>query len=150
MSTAAKDTRATIIAVMRYRDADAALKFLTDVFGFAEHAVYRGEDGKVQHAELSFGNGMIMIGPVADTPFGRFMREPGRAGGVTGAIYAIVANPDTHHAKSVTAGFDIIMALRDEFYGGREYSVRDPEGYVWTFGTYDPWTAQALGDAPPA
>ena len=150
MSTSAKDTRATIIAVMRYRDADAALKFLKDVFGFAEHVVFRSEDGKVQHAELSFGNGMIMIGPVADTPFGKFMREPGDAGGVTTALYAIVADPDAHHARSVAAGFEVVMALRDEFYGGREYSVRDPEGNVWTFGTYDPWAIQALDDAPPA
>lgn len=150
MSTSAKDTRATIIAVMRYRDADAALKFLTETFGFTEHAIYRGDDGKVQHAELSFGNGMIMIGPVADTPFGKFMSEPRDAGGVTTALYAMVADPDAHHARSVAAGFEIVMALRDEFYGGREYSVRDPEGNIWTFGTYDPWVAQEPGDAPPA
>ncbi|GLQ54088.1 VOC family protein [Devosia nitrariae] len=150
MNATAKDTRATIIAVMRYRDADAALKFLTDIFGFAEHTVYRGEDGEVQHAELSFGNGMIMIGPVDGTAFGRLMREPREAGGVTGALYVIVADPDAHHAKSVEAGFDIVMELRDVFYGEREYSVRDPEGNIWTFGTYDPWVAQEPGDAPPA
>jgi Uncharacterized protein conserved in bacteria len=149
MSPTAADTRATLIASLRYRDADAALAFLTRTFGFAEHAVYRGEDGKVQHAELSFGNGMIMIGPVADTPFGKFMRQPGDAGGVTTSLYAIVADPDAHHAASLEAGFEVVMPLRDEFYGGREYSVRDPEGHVWTFGTYDPWSAGDAGDAPP-
>lgn len=141
MSNDAKPTRATIIPAMRYRDANRALDFLTTVFGFVAGQVFRDDQGKVQHAELSFGNGMIMIGPDADTPFGKFMRMPADAGGVTTSLYAIVADPDAHHARVTAAGFEIVMPLRDEAYGGREYSVRDPEGHVWTFGTYDPWTA---------
>ncbi len=138
----AKDTRATIIPAMRYSDANAALAFLTGVFGFAETNVFRDDAGNVQHAELSFANGMIMIGPIADTPFGKVMRQPGDAGGVTTSLYAIVADPDAHHARAVAAGFEIVLPLRDEFYGGREYTCRDPEGHIWTFGTYDPWAAQ--------
>jgi uncharacterized glyoxalase superfamily protein PhnB len=136
-----KDTTATIIPALRYRDCNAALDFLTRIFGFAEVAAFRDDAGKVQHAELSFGNGMIMIGPVADTPFGKFMRQPGDAGGVTASLYTIVSDPDAHHARVAAAGFEIVMPLRDESYGGREYSVRDPEGQLWTFGTYDPWAA---------
>ena len=141
MSTVAKETGATIVPALRYRDANAALEFLTGLFGFAEHSVYRDDKGNVQHAELSLGNGMVMIGPVADTPFSRVMRQPGEAGGVTTTLYAIVADPDAHHARVAAAGYEIVLPLRDEFYGGREYTCRDPEGHVWTFGTYDPWTA---------
>jgi uncharacterized glyoxalase superfamily protein PhnB len=141
MSTTAKQTRATIIPALRYRDATAALDFLTRVFGFEESNVFRDDEGNVQHAELSFGNGMIMIGPDADTPFGKFMRMPIDAGGVTASFYAIVDDPDAHHDRARSAGFEVVMPLRDESYGGREYSVRDPEGHVWTFGTYDPWAA---------
>ena len=139
MNDIAKATRSTIVPALRYRDADRALEFLTTVFGFTAGQVFRDDAGKVQHAELSFGNGMIMIGPDADTPFGKFMRMPGDAGGVTTSLYAIVADPDAHHARVTAAGFEIVMPLRNESYGGREYSVRDPEGHVWTFGTYDPW-----------
>ena len=67
MSTSAANTRATIIPALRYRDAKAAIGFLCDGLGFEKHAVYEGEDGTVMHAELSFGNGMIMLGSVAPT-----------------------------------------------------------------------------------
>jgi uncharacterized glyoxalase superfamily protein PhnB len=133
------NTRATIIPTMRYRDANAAVDWLCRAFGFEEHSVYRDDKGMVMHAELSFGNGMIMVGPVADTPFGRFMCQPDEAGGETQTAYVLVADADAHHAQAVAAGAEVVMPLRDESYGGREYSCRDPQGHIWTFGTYDPW-----------
>jgi uncharacterized glyoxalase superfamily protein PhnB len=139
MPSPAKTTRASLIAALRYSDADAALALLTDVFGFEEHTVFRDDAGKVAHAELTFGNGMVMIGPVADTPFGKFMARPREAGGVTTSLYGIVTDPDAHYARAKAAGLEVVMPLRDESYGGREYSVRDPEGHIWTFGTYDPF-----------
>ncbi|HQZ12782.1 MAG TPA: VOC family protein [Devosia sp.] len=138
MATVAKNTTAPLMPTMRYRDCNKALDFLTKVFGFTEGNAYRDDKGNVMHAELWFGNGGIMIGPVADTPFGKVMRQPDEAGGVTASYYCVVDDPDAHHARSQAAGFDIFMPLRDESYGSREYSVRDPEGFVWTFGTYDP------------
>ncbi len=140
MTSPAKATKASVVTALSYRDPDRALRILTDTFGFAEHSVYRDDAGKLMHAELSFGNGMIMIGPVSDKGFGAMMREPSKIGGVTATVYAIVTDPDAHHARSVAAGLEIVMPLRDEFYGGREYSCRDAEGHIWTFGTYDPWT----------
>ena len=76
MSDIAKAARASLFPVLRYRDCTAAVDFLTRVFGFTEGLSFRDEAGQVVHAELWFGNGGIMIGPVADTPFGRFMRQP--------------------------------------------------------------------------
>jgi uncharacterized glyoxalase superfamily protein PhnB len=135
----AKPTRAAIIPSMRYRAVNKALALLTETFGFGEHAVIRDDDGNVIHAQLVFGNGMVMIGPVSDTPFSRFMRQPGEVGGITQSVYAIVTDPDAHHARTVAAGVEVVLPLRDEPYGGREYSCRDFEGHIWTFGTYDPW-----------
>ncbi|MEO6015136.1 MAG: VOC family protein [Devosia sp.] len=137
MSNDAKPTRVSLLPVLRYSDCTAALRFLTEVFGFTEGMSFRDDAGKVVHAELWFGNGGMMIGPVADTPFGKFMRQPGEAGGVTASLFLVVSDPDTHHARSQAAGFEILLPLRDEPYGSREYSVRDPEGHIWTFGTYD-------------
>ena len=138
MSSVAKSARASLFPVLRYRDCTAALEFLTDVFGFTEGLSFRDEAGNVVHAELWFGNGGIMIGPVADTPFGKLMRQPGEAGGVTASLFLLVSDPDAHFAASQAAGFEILLPLRDESYGSREYTVRDPEGQIWTFGTYEP------------
>jgi uncharacterized glyoxalase superfamily protein PhnB len=145
MEMRARATTATMISCLNYRDADKALAWLTQAFGFVEHAAYRDPQGKVMHAELKFGNGMIMLGPEQKGEFGkRFMTLPKDAGGRnTQSVYCIVDNADAHHAQAVAAGADIVMPLKDEDYGGRGYSARDPEGHVWTFGTYDPWNVQA-------
>lgn len=135
-----KRTAATLISTMRYEDANAAVDWLCRAFGFEPHAVYKDDNGKVVHAELSFGNGMIMLGPNVETAFGKYMTLPkDTAGRCTQTIYAIVDDVDAHHAQATAAGADVVMPLRDESYGGREYSCRDLEGHIWTFGTYDPW-----------
>lgn len=138
MADTANNVAAPLIPALRYRDCNAALDFLTGVFGFREGAAYRDDAGRVQHAELWLGHGAIMIGPVADTAFGKVMRQPDEAGGVTASFFCHVEDPDAHFARSTAAGFEIVLPLRDESYGSREYSVRDPEGQVWTFGTYAP------------
>jgi uncharacterized glyoxalase superfamily protein PhnB len=138
MSKDAKDTTAPLMPVLRYSDCNKALDFLTNTFGFTEGNAFRDENGNVMHAEVWFGNGGIMIGPVTDTAFGKIMRQPGEAGGVTASLFAVVNDPDAHFARSEQAGLEIILPLRDESYGSREYTVRDPEGHVWTFGTYEP------------
>lgn len=142
-----KRTTATLIPAMRYNDPNAAVDWLCRAFGFKQQAVYKDDSGKVVHAELSFGNGMIMLGPNAETEFGKHMLLPKDAGGrCTQTVYAIVDDVDAHHAQATAAGAEVVMPLRDESYGGREYSCRDIEGHVWTFGTYDPWT-QGSGQA---
>src|SRR5262245_58395797 len=108
-----KATTATMISCLNYRDADAAVDWLNHAFGFGEHAVYRGEDGKVIHAELSFGNGMIMLGPEGKGEFGKkVMTLPGAAGGCTQTVYVIVVDADAHHARAVAAGAEIVMPLK--------------------------------------
>ena len=140
MSENAKKTRATVIPAMRYRDAAAAIEWLCRAFGFEKHLVVPGEGGTIAHAQLTFGNGMIMLGSARDDEFGRLVRPPRDVGGVgTQSPYVIVADADAHHARAVAAGAEIVMPLKDEDYGGRGYSCRDLEGHVWNFGTYDPW-----------
>ncbi len=64
MPSLAKNTKATVIPVLRYRDAPAAIEWLCQTFGFEKHLVVPNEDGSVAHAQLSFGNGMIMLASV--------------------------------------------------------------------------------------
>ena len=130
---------ATVIPTLRYRDAAAAVEWLCRAFGF-ERKLVVPEDGVVVHASLTFGNGMIILGNQRDDEFGRLQKTPAEVGGIgTQSPYVIVADADAHHARAVAAGAKVVYPLKDEDYGGRGYSCRDPEGHLWNFGTYDPW-----------
>ena len=128
--SAPSKTKTSLISCLNYRDADAAISWLVQAFGFEEHAVYRDDAGRAVHAELTFGNGMIMLGPYGKGEFGkRFMTLPELADSrCTQSIYVIVDDADAHHARATAAGAEIIMPLEDASYGGRGYSARDPEG----------------------
>jgi uncharacterized glyoxalase superfamily protein PhnB len=140
MSKIPKDTRATVIPCLRYRDAPAAIQWLCRVFGFEEQLVVPNEDGTIAHAQLSFGNGMIMLGSASDTEFGRLMKQPDEIGGAeTQTSYVVVSDADLVYRQARAAGAEIIMDIKDEDYGGRGFSCRDLEGHIWNFGTYDPW-----------
>ena len=133
-------TTATIIPTMRYRDAARAVSWLCEAFGFERRLIVPGEGTAIAHAQLVFGNGMIMLGSARDDEFGGLQQPPARKGDpVTQSPYIIVDDVDAHYERAVAAGAEIVMPLRDEDYGGRDYSCRDPEGYLWNFGTYDPW-----------
>jgi uncharacterized glyoxalase superfamily protein PhnB len=131
---------ATIIPTLRYRDAAAAIEWLCRAFGFNKHLVVPGEVGAIAHAQLTYGNGMIMLGTAGDDEFGKLQRTPAQVGGVgTQSPYIIVPDADAHHTRAVAAGAKVVYAIRDEPYGGRGYSCLDPEGHLWNFGTYNPW-----------
>jgi uncharacterized glyoxalase superfamily protein PhnB len=140
----------TIVPTLRYRDVAAAIAWLSAAFGFATRAVVNAADGSVRYAELTFGDGMIMLGPVEDSPVGRLMAQPEQAGGAeTQICYIVVDDPTAHRAKAVAAGAKIVLEI-DEECSGRGYSCRDPEGHIWYFGTYAPrrrqgQTARARG-----
>ena len=132
--------RANIIPCLRYRDAAAAIDWLCRAFGFERHMVVPGEGSTIAHAQLTLGNGMVMLGSARDDEFGKLMKTPAQVGGVsTQSAYIVVADADAHHARAVAAGAKVVYPLEDADYGGRGYSCLDPEGNVWSFGTYDPW-----------
>ena len=125
--------RPNIFPALHYRDPDAALEWLKRAFGFEEKAVYRSDDGRIQHAELQLGDGVVMFGGIpADAGLSSEGQPP-----VT--IYAVVNAPDRHYERARSSGAEIVRELADQPYGSREYSARDPEGNVWSFGTYDPY-----------
>ncbi len=130
-----------LIPATRYHDCDAALTFMTDVLGLEPHAVHRGEDGAIVHAEMKLGTGLMMFGPWDKGPFSAFMADPRAAGGETTSIYAVVSDLAARYDRVVAAGAEVIMPLESQDYGGSNFSVRDPEGHVWSFGDYDPMKA---------
>lgn len=121
---------------LSYRDPDAAIAFLTRAFGFEAVAVYRDDDGRVQHAELALGPSIIMLGSEQEaigwvSPLTAKMR--------TMTISVYWPQPlDELLARAVHAGATVVRPLQDTSYGSREFSVRDPEGNEWHWGTYRP------------
>ena len=144
MSGLAKNTTATMIPTLRYRDAAAAIDWLCTAFGFERHLIVPGEDGAIAHAQLTFGNGMVMLGSARDDDFGQ-LQGPLRDSNarVSQSPYVVVSDVDAHHAKAVAAGAYVVMEPEDQDYGARLYSCRDPEGNLWNFGSYDPWEEES-------
>ncbi|CQR64750.1 VOC family protein [Streptomyces leeuwenhoekii] len=128
------DGRPTICPTLLYADAKAAIRQLTEAFGFTELAVYESEDGSVAHAELAQGGGVVMLGSKGTgSRFDEAMRDAGPSG-----AYVVVDDVDAHHRRAVEHGAEILMPPADQDYGSRDYMARDLEGNVWSFGTYAP------------
>ena len=131
--------KAMIVPSLRYRDAPAAIEFLCEAFGFARRLVVPGSDGTIRHAQLTLGDGMIMLGSAQNRDFGALVKTPEELGANTQSAYVIVAEIDAHYRHAKAAGAEIVMDIEDMDYGGRLYSALDPEGNLWHFGSYDPW-----------
>jgi uncharacterized glyoxalase superfamily protein PhnB len=130
-----RDTRPNIFPVIRYKDCAAAIDWLGRAFGFAKHFVAPDADGAIAHAELSLGPGTIMLGSGRKTPDPKNPWDH-----VAMGVYVQVDDVDSHYARAKAAGAEIVRELADTSYGAREYSVRDLEGNLWSFGTYGPET----------
>ncbi|MFI7100202.1 VOC family protein [Streptomyces sp. NPDC050161] len=127
----------SLYPALLYRDAHAAIRQLTTAFGFKKEALYESEDGTVLHAELSHGNGRVMLGSKGrGGAFDAAMADAGPA-----AVYVVVEDTDAHCARAAAAGAEILIPPTDQDYGSRDYLARDAEGNVWSFGTYLPGAA---------
>jgi uncharacterized glyoxalase superfamily protein PhnB len=133
-------TGSTVIPCLRYRDAKYMIGWLRDTFGFHPQAVYEDGSGGVAHAQLTLGSGMIMLGSLReDDQFGKVQSIPAALGGTTQSPYLVVADADAIYRSAIAAGAEIVIEIKDEDYGGRGFSCRDPEGHLWNVGTYSPW-----------
>ncbi len=128
----------SIYPTVRYNDAKAAIRWLTSVLGFEENVVYPGEGESIAHAQLQLGGDLIMLGSAKDDGYAQ---SPKSLGGVTGGVYIALEEPtaiDAAYARAKAAGADLVRELEETDYGSREFGVRDPEGHLWSFGTYRP------------
>ncbi len=140
MTTRPTSATAGIIPCLRYRDATAAIDWLCHAFGFERRLVVPGPNGTVAHAQLTCGQGMVMLSSVTDSEFGRLLRQPDEFDGCeTQCCFVRVVDADAVHARAQAAGARIVVDIRDEEYGGRGFTCRNPEGHVWYVGSYDPW-----------
>lgn len=133
-----------LIPSLRYQDARAAIAWLERAFGFERHALYDGPEGTVAHAELRLGTGMIMVGSASNPgPYTQMYAMPEEIGGrVTSPMYLVVSDGAAAWERAKAAGAEVVMELKEMDYGGKAFSVRDPEGYMWSVGEYDPWGSE--------
>jgi len=123
----------TIWPCLNCRDARTMIRFLVEAFGFEERLLVPGSTGEqVAHAQLSWPEGGgVMLGSAGrdESPFSQ---HP------TGAssVYVVTDRPDELFRRATGAGARLVRELRDEEYGSRGFSVADPEGNLWSFGTY--------------
>jgi len=111
---------------LRYDDPRAAHDWLQRALGFESVSVSEA-DGRIQHAEMRWGEDLIMFGAPNDA----FPKSPA-------VVYVTCEDPDAAHARAAAAEGGSVGELVDRDYGSREFTVHDPEGHTWTFGTYEP------------
>lgn len=118
-----------------------AIDWLCATFGFQRQLVVADDHGGIAHAQLALadGSGLVMLGSLHDNEYGRLMRQPDEIGGCTQSIYVVVKDAEALYRAAVDGGAQIVIDIKDEDYGGQGFTCRDPEGHIWSFGTYDPW-----------
>jgi uncharacterized glyoxalase superfamily protein PhnB len=126
----------TVYPSLAYEDAERAIEWLTEAFGFEPALVVPGEGGGILHAELRTGEGATVM--VLSTRHStRRNRSPRSLGGTAQSVYVATTDPDGVHHIAVRAGADVFNPPHDAGHG-REFCCFDPEGHIWTFGTYAP------------
>jgi uncharacterized glyoxalase superfamily protein PhnB len=118
---------------LNFKDADAGIEWLKAI-GFTEKEVYRDENDAsvVVHAEMLWpAGGGVMFGSHRPNP--DWPTQPGQS-----ATYLVTTDVDGVFAAAVRAGATALREPRDEDYGGRAATVTDPEGNLWSFGSYAP------------
>src|SRR6185295_4352015 len=111
--------RPSFISSLIYRDNRAALEWLQNAFGFDVAGVFTDSKGQIAHAEMSHGNGLVMIG----TEYTDWARSPASLGGKnTQRVHVrLESGIDQHCAQARAAGAKIILEPSEQFYGDRTY-----------------------------
>lgn len=123
-----------------YHDPEAACAWLTDVVGFVPVARHHDAAGRLVHAELALGASLLMLGAVRDDAFGARagLPAPGPAAQGGKCLYLAVPEVDALFARVAQSGVAILETPADRTYGSREFLCSDPEGNLFSFGTYAP------------
>jgi uncharacterized glyoxalase superfamily protein PhnB len=133
-----------------YQDAAAAIDWLCDAFGFEVRLKVEGDNGRIEHSELTYGEGLIMVGqesPESERLWKRSMRSPKSLGGAgTQSIMFFVDDAEAHCAHARARGAHIVEEPTTHDYGedywtDRSYGACDPEGHLW-------WITQRLRSSP--
>lgn len=119
-----------VIPYLSYEDAPAAVEFICNAFGFTERMRMPGPEGILMHAEVAYGDSVLMLSS-AMPEMG--VVSPKGAGAVHGNVTVYVDDVDAHCARAKSAGAAIVEEPQDMFWGDRMYRAADLEGHHWSF-----------------
>ena len=144
------DVLPRIVPMMAYEDVAAALDWLSRAFGFTERMRFEEPDGRITHAEMELGDGVIMLAnPTPDYQSPKHHRDVceharrwSSVSWVIDGLLVYVDDVDEHYEQAQKTGATILSQPQDQTYGDRNYRVEDPEGHRWMF-------AQHLRNVPP-
>ena len=128
-----------VIPYLIVDDAKAAIDFYTKVLGGKERMQMPAPDGKIGHAEVEIGNGLIML---ADEVPEMGQKSPKNVGGSPVTIAVYLDDVDSVFKKAIDAGAREVRAVEDQFYGDRSGGFEDPFGHFWSIQTH-------IEDVPP-
>jgi len=117
-----------------YEELAKTTSFLEQAFGFTRRFSHTNPKGELEHVQLAYGTGVIMLGS-AKQPGLLTVKTPRVAGSLNAAVYLFVESVDEHHARAREAGAEILLKPGDMPWGDRVYCAVDPEGQFWTFAT---------------
>ena len=131
-----------ISTVIFYQDAAAAIDWLCAAFGFEVRLKVEGDGGRIEHSELTYGDGVIMVsneGPVPGRPQLDLMRSPKTIGGqTTQSLMVYVDDANAHFARAKAAGAKVsaepkVTDYGEDYWADRSYGATDLEGHHWWF-----------------
>lgn len=129
----ASESGQAIFPIVSYRDARGAIEWLRRAFGFEVAELYPAEgDGPVEHCEMRLEGNRVMLGSHG---VGKVAKTVSAGPAWT---YVAIDDADSLYSRAKEADAEIVMEPEDQEYGSRDFTVRDPEGNVWSFGTYRP------------
>jgi uncharacterized glyoxalase superfamily protein PhnB len=120
----------SVFPILRAHDPRALIAWIEAALGGTLLALHEGPEGTVGHAEVRVGEGIVMLGEASDDGLSK---PPGSF-----AVYVAVDDVDAVHRAAVEADAEVVREPFDTDYGSRDAAFRDPEGNVWSFGTYRP------------
>jgi len=123
----------SITPYLYVRGALAAIEFYKNVFGATEIVSMIGPNGKIMHAEVRFGDSIVML---ADEDLSRGIMSPHTIGGYSVGLHLYIENVDAVVQKAVENGAKQLHPVKDQFYGDRSGSLLDPFGHMWTIATH--------------
>lgn len=131
-----------ISSSLHARDPAALIDWLCEAFGFELRIKVEGEGGRIEHSELSYGDGLVMVGAErsddAVERFGNRWLSPLTAAGNTQSLMVYVDDVDAHCAQARAKGARIVSEpslhdYGDDYWADRSYGCVDPEGHTWWF-----------------
>ena len=130
-----------ISSSLYYRDPAQMIDWLCDAFGFELRLKVEGDGGRIEHSELTYGDGLIMVCGErigAEKRFGVEWKSPLSANCNTQGLMVYVDDIDAHCASARAKGAKIIDEPKlhdygEEYWADRSYGALDPEGHMWWF-----------------